>query len=154
MILDNAMRVASAQPVTATAVSSSSIDLGTERDIGVGSKIRALWTVDTLVESGGASTVTVQLICASDAALTADIGVIGSTTAVNKAVLTVGRPGIVIEMNPDLADSLGKYERYLGARFNVGVADLTAGAFTIDFLLDFGDVGDGRIYPAAQANAT
>jgi hypothetical protein len=131
-------------------VSESSIDLGVDRttanvgrDMAQGTKIRVFWTVNTAVTAAGAATVTLQVISASDEDLTADIGVLGQTPALGKAILTAGRDPVIIEINPDLHDSRTLWDQFLGVQFVVVNGDLTAGAFTVDFVMDY---GEGRLY--------
>ncbi len=151
--------VTSAQDMTvapATFPSDSSINLGIDRttagigrDMGQGTKIRVYWTVNTDVTAAGAATVTVQIISASDEDLTANIGVLGQTPAIGKALLTAGRDPVVIEMNPDVHDSRTLYDQFLGVQFIVGTGPLTAGAFTVDFVMDY---GEGQLfYPVGFA---
>jgi hypothetical protein len=141
MITDQNLRVTEAggQTVTVNAPSTNSIDLGVERDIALGAKISAHWIVDQDVTAAGAATVTIQIICATDAALTAGIGVLGQTPAMGKAILTVGRPPVVLEINPDIADSRNLFERYLGVQWVIGAPPLLTGKFTVDFVMDYGD---------------
>lgn len=131
MITDALLQVSSDQVVTATAVSEDKIDLGVARDIGEGHPLFALFTVKVAVAAAGAATVTFEIITASDAALTSDIEVIGTSGAIAKADLPAGKQ-LAIRINPQIA-ALG--QRYLGVRYTIATGPLTTGsAFDCDFV--------------------
>lgn len=149
MITDTNLRVSSAQAVTTTAVSTNTIDLALARDIGKGAKLRFAISVDTAATAAGAATVTFQAITSTSAALTSPT-IVGSTDAIGKAALTAsvangGLPGkrIIVEINPQLATT---GQRYLGLQYTVATGPLTAGAFTADLVLEY---GDGQTYYAS-----
>jgi hypothetical protein len=128
-------------PITATAVSTNTIDLTTARDIFEGNdlvKLRAL----TTVAFNNLTSLTIEIIVASDAALTTNIKVVGSSGAIPLASLTIGQL-FAIEGNAQIG-SLN--QRYLGARYTVtGTAPSTG-----SILADFGmEVQDGKKFYAS-----
>lgn len=130
MLGDKNNQVSTAQTVTASAVSTDSIDLLAAKDLGTGREIYMTTTVDQLVAAVGAATVTFQAIVADDAALTTNVTVVGATDAIGKASLGVGSPLRTVKLNPSF-NSLGR--RYLGARYVVATGPLTSGQFTTKF---------------------
>lgn len=145
MLGDKNNQVSTAQTVTATAVSTDSIDLLAAKDLGTGREIYMTTTVDQLVDAVGAATVTFQAIVADDAALTTNVTVVGATDAIGKASLGVGSPLRTVKLNPSFG-SLGR--RYLGARYVVATGPLTSGQFTTKFGL-LPDAGTQN-YPIGQ----
>lgn len=138
-------QVSNAQAVTASAVSTDSIELGASgfpRDIGEGNEIYANFVCTTTVaDTGSNSTVTFQVIGATDAALTSGVVVLGSSGAFanGSAQLTIpsgattgGVPvtPVSVRVNPQLF-STGL--RYIGVQYVIGNGDLSAGAFTAYF---------------------
>ncbi|MEY5100977.1 MAG: hypothetical protein RJA36_3696 [Pseudomonadota bacterium] len=81
--------VSTAQAVTATAVSTDSIDLTVGRDLGNGSDIQANFTVLTSATAAGAATVTFEIITADAADLTGNVTVLASSRPYTKEELTV-----------------------------------------------------------------
>jgi len=156
MITDKNTRVSTAQVVTATAVSTDSIDLLQAREIAEGEKLRAYFTVGATVTAAGAATVTFEIIMADDGALTSNVVVIGSSAPIPKANLPVGGTAsphglatltavqpIVVEANPFIGWT-GK--RFLGVRYTIATGPLTGGNFTCDFVTD---IADGKkFYPS------
>lgn len=129
MMTDALLQLSTAQAVTATAVSTNTIDLSQSRDMSDGASLYAAFTVDTAAAAAGAATVTFQAILSASADLSSPI-VIASTDALAKTELTAARRPIVISIDPDqlLAEQNGR--RYLGVRYVVATGPLTAGAFS------------------------
>lgn len=143
--------VSSAQAVTATAVSTDSIDLLKARDIGQGTATHANVVAITSVTAAGAATVTIDVIVADDAALTSNVVVLCSSRAYTKTELTVvGGTGTqrtqpISVLLPPTLHSLGK--RYLGVRYTIATGPLTGGTFNAWFGPNhFGDAL--KFYPA------
>ncbi|MDD4913291.1 MAG: hypothetical protein PHP57_13440 [Sideroxydans sp.] len=134
MIVDDLLKVSAAQAVTASAVSTNTIDLSQNRDIGEGEGLFVNFTVDTAATAAGAATVEFQIIASAAAALTTPT-VIGSSGAIPKASLVAGAL-FPVRINPQVA-SLGL--RYLGANYVVTTGPLTAGAFTATVSKDLQD---------------
>lgn len=134
MITDALLRVSDAQAVTATAVSTNTIDLGVARDMGEG---RDLYMVFTVVTGFATLTsLTFEIVTDDNAALSSPT-VIGATGAITLAGggLAAGKQHVV-RIPPQIA---AKGERYLGARYTVGGSSATAGAVTTDIVLDIQD---------------
>lgn len=132
------------QTVTGTGnvLSTNTIDLGTNRDIGEGPDFYLRAEVVTAV--AGATSIEIQAIAADDAALSSNVTVIGTTGAIPVASLTAGAR-FAAALNPRLGS---KGQRYLGARYVI-TGTGTAGAFVADYGLE---VQDGqKFYPAGFA---
>jgi hypothetical protein len=128
MILDFLLRTSTAQAVTATAVSTDTIDLSqVERQRG--EPIHFVWHVDTAATAAGAATVTFQIVTDTVANL-ASPTVVAATAAIGKATLVAGYT-IALPLPPNIS-----LERYLGCQYTVATGPLTAGAFTCDMVLD------------------
>lgn len=130
--IDRQLTVSDNQAVTASAVSTDAIDLSSTspiRNVGVGRAMYMQFTVGTTVTSGGASTVTFEVIQADDAALTSNVTSLASSPAIAKAALTAGANPFTIAL-PNTS------QRYIGARYTVGTANLTAGTFTATLVMD------------------
>jgi hypothetical protein len=127
MIIDAQNRFSDAQAVTASAISTNVLDLGalpTTRDLGVGKSVYLCIYVDTTTVSAGSTTCTFSLESDSTADLATSATVHWTSTAIAKATLVAGY--VVAQV----AIPLGSYERYLGVRYTVAVANFSAGAFT------------------------
>lgn len=136
MLGDSFLQVASAQAVTATAVSASSVDMLAARDIGAGKPIRAVFNCSVTAASGGTTTVQFQIIVADDAALTSNVTVIGDSGPLDKSVLVANQVQPVVTANQSMTSALALGKRYLGVRFVVNTTNLTAGTFSAKFALD------------------
>lgn len=129
MLTDAFLQLSSAQAVTATAVSTNTIDLGTARDIGSGNDLYAIVTVDTTATAAGAATVNFQVISSASANLSTPT-IIVQTDALAKTELTAGRRPINICIPNSAVLALPIGQRYLGLQYTVGTGPLTAGAFS------------------------
>jgi hypothetical protein len=90
MILDNLLKFSDAQALTTTAVSTNVIDLGLDRDIGIGEPMALVVTVGVAADfTTGDETYQVTLQTATDAAFTSPITVIASA-AINGDELAAG----------------------------------------------------------------
>lgn len=145
MLTDALLQLSAAQAVTASAVSTNTIDLGTARDLGTGKDLYALFTVDTSVTAAGAATVNFQVISSANANLSS-ANVISQTDAIGKAELTAGRKPIVVAISPAVLNALPVGQRYLGVQYTVGTGPLTAGAFTCSIVDSIVDVN--KNYPS------
>lgn len=134
MITDKLLRVSEAQAVTTTAVSTDTVDLSVNRDIGEGEALYMNFAVGTAF-AGGTSTA-FEVIVADNAALSSNVQVVGSSGPVLTAALTAGSM-FAVRINP-LIGSTGK--RYFGARYTV-VGTNSAGTVTADVVHS---IQDGR----------
>jgi hypothetical protein len=132
MITDALLKLSDAQVVTASAVSTNTVDLGTARDVGAGEDLEVVFTVDEAAVAAGAATVEFQVVGSAAAALTSPV-VLGSSGAIAKASLTIGAQ-VVVQINPQDIVPLGY--RYLGANYVVATGPLTAGKFTAHALIN------------------
>lgn len=123
---DALLQLSSAQAVTATAVSTNTIDLSLARDVGAGNDLFAVFNVDTAAEASGSATVTFEVITSASADLSSPT-VIASTGEIGKASLTAARAPITVPIPPHVTE---KGQRYLGVRYTVATGPLTAGAFS------------------------
>ena len=128
----------SGQAITATAVSTNTIDLGTARDIGEGRDLFMVFTV--VVGFAGTGTITMQVVTDDNASLSSPT-VIGATAAITATNLTAGTQYIV-PIPPQVA-SLG--ERYLGAQYTCS-ASPTTGTFLTQMVTD---IQDGKKFYAS-----
>ena len=129
MITDALLQLSTAQAVTATAVSTNTLDLGSARDIGAGTDLYAHFTVDTTATAAGAATVAFQIISSASAALSSPT-VLAQTGDIPKADLVAGRRPITLEIPPSALASQPVGQRYMGVQYLVGTGPLTAGAFS------------------------
>lgn len=138
MIADAQLQLSAAQAVTASAVSTNTIDLGTARDLGA-ADLNIVITVDEAATAAGAATVQFQVISSAAANLGSPT-VLAQTDAIAKTELTLGRRPIVLEVPRAimLAQPIG--QRYLGLNYVVATGPLTAGKFTANVVLDVQDI--------------
>lgn len=145
MITDAFLQLSSAQAVTASAVSTNTIDLSQARDLGPGEEMHVSISVDTTVTAAGAATVNFQLITSAAANLSSPTIII-QTDAIGKAALTAGARIDLPIPKQTTAQGTALGQRYLGVQYTVGTGPLTAGAFTATGVIDFADVT--KSYPS------
>lgn len=122
MIFDKTLELSLAQAVTATAVSTNVIDIGSARNIGVGEDLFLYIKVDTAATAAGAATVNFQLQADDNSGMASPATILDSG-AIGKAALTAG--AVIKYKLPS-----GAYERYLALNYLVTTGPLTAGAFS------------------------
>jgi len=113
-------------------LSTNTIDLGTQRDMGEGRDLYLRSQVGTAF--AGATSVEIQAITADDAALTTNVTVVGSSGAIPLASLTAAAR-FAAKLNPRLGS---KGQRYLGARYVI-VGAGSAGTITSDIGIEVQD---------------
>lgn len=134
MILDAQNLFSDAQAITATAVSTNSVDLGlTGLDLGSGENLFIHLNVDTaFTDTGSDSTVTVTLVTDDNAALSSPtavqtLGTFPALSAVGAAIKARIQSGLVLE-------------RYIGLNYTVTGGNLTTGAITAAIVKDVDSV--------------
>lgn len=149
MLTDAFLRVSVDQDISqvvATYVSTDSIDLNPDGgiganqapDLGMGRAIHAIFSLTAAVTSGGAATISFQLITATDIALTASVLVLAQTLPIALAQMTLGAQ-FTLSPNSDVDDRQGLAQRFLGAQYVIAGATTTAGTVTTDISLDQSD---------------
>lgn len=126
----------SGQAITATAVSTNTISLGTARDIGEGTNLYAVFTVVTATFITGTS-LTMEIIGTTNAALTSGIVSLGSTGAITLASggLALGKQHVV-RINLQRA-SLGT--AFIGGRYTVGGSNFANGEILCNIVTEIQD---------------
>jgi hypothetical protein len=125
----------------ASVVSTNSIDLSVNRDIGAGENMYMVWTVTTAFARGAGAINTIFQVLTDDDAALGSPTVRAATGTIAKANLALGTQ-IALAI-PPLPASLG--ERYLGARvLNADAAD--AANVVCDVVLDLPD--GVKFYPS------
>ena len=144
LILSGAITAAGAvsyQTVTGTGnvLSTNTIDLGSNRDIGEGEDLYLRFQVGTVF--AGLTALELQFIAADDAALTTNVTVIDSSGAIPVASLTAGAR-FVLDLNPRIGSN---GQRYIGARYVITGTGTTGTLFA-----DLGlEISDGKkFYPS------
>ena len=141
--LDTLLQLSAAQAVTATAVSTNTIDLSVARDMGPGSDLYAVFGVDVAATAAGAATVTFEVITSATADLSSPT-VVSSSGPIPKADLTAGRRPISVCVSSQALIANNNGQRYLGVRYTVATGPLTAGSFTC--YLNNSEVGSPKYY--------
>lgn len=150
MITDALLLLSSAQAVTASAVSTNTVDLSAVRDVGPGEPVEVDVTVDSTATAAGAATVTFQVITSAAANLSSP-NVVSSTDAIPIANLTAGRKPIRIRISPQVLNAIPIGQRYLGLQYTIATGPLTGGAFTANIVHTGQDVG--KNYPSGYTVA-
>ena len=146
MILDRQNTVSLAQAITATAVSTDTIDLSQIRDLGTGYDLRWVTTIDQSFNN--LTSLEIQVITSAAANLSSPT-VIGSSGAIVLAQLTAGRRPIVLELNRSILAALPIGQRFLGLNYVVVGTAPTTGQVTSSLVLDAQDVG--KLYPVGYS---
>jgi len=128
MMLDNFNMFADAVAVTVSAQVGDVIDLGVDRDIGVGDPLELFLAVDTLFTADGAGTLTIALQTDNDEAFGTPTTLF-TTAAIGKATLVAGYELAKIKVPMTT-------ERYLRIYATVATGPMTAGKLTAGLILD------------------
>lgn len=142
MITDSQATLSAAQVVTASAVSTNTIDLSQARDLAPGEELNVYFNVDVAATAAGAATVTFQVISSAAAALTSPT-IIVQTDAIPKATLVAG---FKLQLPIARAPLTALGQRYLGVQYTVATGPLTAGSFSAGVVIDYADVQ--KSYPS------
>jgi hypothetical protein len=132
MITDANLTLSASQAVTATAFSTNTIDLGQNRDIGVGEELNIYINTEVAATAAGAATVNFQVVASDNANLSTPT-ILGQTDAIPKASIVVGAV-FVLPIPVSALKNLG--QRYLGIQYTVGTGPLTAGTFSAGVVID------------------
>lgn len=124
MIYDSALTFSSAQAITASAVSTNSVDLSKARNIGVGSDLYVVAVVTTAFTDSGSDT-TLQIDLQGSAA--SNFGSPTSQTIGIFAALSAAGTVLVGKVSPGLAGNL----RYLQGNYTIANGSLSTGAITV-----------------------
>jgi len=152
MILDNLLMVSGAvsaagvlsgQAVTATAVSTNSIDTNPDalggnqpNDWGRGEPLEINISVLTTATAAGAATVNFEYIQADDTALTTNVETLVQTGPIPIAKLLAG---VNVPLHLDRAAPYAP-RRYVGVRYTIGTGPLTAGTFVASIVKNIQDI--------------
>lgn len=144
-ITDALLQFSNAQVVTASAVSTNTVDLSQARDIGPGEELHVSVSVDVAALAAGAATVTFQLITSAAANLSSPT-VIAQTDAIGKAALVAGAKIDLSIPHQTTAQGTALGQRYLGVNYVVATGPLTQGTFSATGVIDYADVA--KSYPS------
>ena len=129
MYTDRELTAALDQAVTATAVSTDAIQLDGLYTGRPGDKFRAYALVTQDFTAAGAATLTIEVIQATNSALTTSVDVLASSTALALADLKAG--GKKFELDIPMPKNTKKF---IGFRFTVATGPMTAGKITAGFV--------------------
>lgn len=146
MFTDALLEFSALQAVTATAVSTNTLDLLTAQDIGEGTELYVDFKVGTtFLAAGGASNMTLQLITSAAADLSSPT-VIAQTGAIPKATLIAGYR-TALRIPPQIGS---KGQRYFGVQYTVDTNNMTAGTISARMVNTIED-GLGKNYASGFA---
>lgn len=130
MYVDENLQVSDAQGLTTSALSTSSVNLGsTTPDIGPGRQLYCIITIDTsCAVADAAKTVTFAVVTDSTADLATSARTILQTEAYVGAVITAGRAPIVIPI------PLGINDQYIGVYYTLST---TFTSFAVSAMFGF-----------------
>lgn len=143
MILDDTVLFSDSQDLSQVAgayASTNVIDLGADRDIGLGNPVRILVQVDETFASAGAATLNIDLETDDNSSFSSAT-TIATTGAVAKATLVQGYKFAEISFVPRAN------ERYLRLNYTIGTATTTAGTVTAGIV--FEDQSAKSTFPTA-----
>ncbi len=162
--LEHNWRLSDAQTVTtaATYASTNSVDLQSIRDVGEGTPIYVQTQVSTADFAGGeSSTVQIQVIAATNAALTANKFILGSTEELSMAELSLYSQFFIpvgffrkgndntIYAHEASPTSVLNGQQYIGVQYVVAGDTVSGGSFTTRLTLETSTTP--RVYPASTS---
>lgn len=127
-IFDKKLQFADSQAITVTAASTNVVDLGVDRDVGIGTPIEIDMRVMEAFTADGAGTLVIALQTSVDEAFTSPI-VLQQTAAIPKASLVVG-------YEPARWRIPSPTKRYLRFYYTVATGPMTAGKLSINTVVD------------------
>ena len=128
MIIDSQLLFSDAQAVTAAAASTSSIDLGSARDIGLGENLYIAITVDiAMTDVGSDSTLAVTLETDDNAGFASP----ASVALVTIPAVSAAGAKFFARISPDQLN-----QRFAQLRFTPANGNLTTGSFTAAIVKD------------------
>ena len=130
MITDRELTLSDNQLITVTTNSTDVIAM-TGLRFGRGQRLRFYVQVDAALVSAGASTLTIALVEADNAALTTNPEVLYTTAAIPKANLVPNGKQFLVDI-----DIPKQSKDFLGATYTVGTGPFTGGAITAGFVTD------------------
>jgi len=130
MITDRELTLSDNQLITVTANSTDVIAM-TGLRFGRGQRLRFYVQVDAALVSAGASTLTVALVQADNAALTTNPEVLYTTADIPKATLVPNGKQFLVDI-----DIPKQSKNFLGATYTVGTGPFTGGSITAGFVTD------------------
>ena len=130
MYVDSQLLFSDAQPITAAAGSTNTIDLGAVRDIGSGRPLYLVVTVDVAMTDGSSdSTVTVAIEGDSTTTITPD----GTANVLTIPAVSAAGAMFIVALSPTLSPLQYQYIRLLYTPNN---GNLSTGSFTAFLALD------------------
>lgn len=128
MFIDQSLALSTAQAVTVTAPSTNSFDLGSARDIGLGTELDFIVEVPSVAfTAGGAATLQIQVQVATDVAFTVPV-IVSTTEAIPKASLVVGFQRFI-------KVPIGTNLRFVRLNYIVATGPMTAGTLSAQVIL-------------------
>jgi hypothetical protein len=138
MILDSSLQLALTQAVTATALSTNVIDIGSARNIGAGDDLYLYIQTNTAAAAAGNATVNFQLQTSQAQALTSPV------TVLDSGAIPIASLGANSCLKLKLPTSPA-FQEFLALNFLVTNGPLTAGAFSATITRN---VDDSAVYPS------
>lgn len=128
MLMDKKNQFADSQAITVTAASTNVLDLGVDRDVGIGFPLEIDMRVMEAFTADGAATLVIAMQTSVDEAFTSPI-VLMQTAAIGKASLILG-------YEPARWRVGSETKRYLRFYYTVATGPMTAGKLSINTVLD------------------
>lgn len=127
--IDAFLAFSTEQALTATAASEDIVDLGAERDMGIGPvPLKVVVMVGTAFTSGGSSTLDIALQTAPNSSGSPGTYItIAQSQQIVKADMTAGAKIAEIMIPPTVPSTAANLGRFLRLNYTVGTANFTAG---------------------------